>query len=122
MAIMESQARNLIGNGTTIKGDIDSNGDIRIDGHLIGSLKSNGKVVIGQTGVMEGDLNCKQAEISGVVKGNLNTDELTALKSTSKVEVDLNTKQLLIEVGAQFTGKCVMGQQSTVALPKQKIG
>lgn len=122
MAIMESQARNLIGNGTTIKGDIDSNGDIRIDGHLIGSLKSNGKVVIGQTGVMEGDLNCKQAEISGVVKGNINTDELTALKSTSKVEVDLTTKQLLIEVGAQFTGKCVMGQQSTVAMPKQKIG
>ena len=122
MAIMESQARNLIGNGTTIKGDIDSNGDIRIDGHLIGSLKANGKVVIGQTGVMEGDLNCKQAEISGVVKGNITTDELTALKSTSKVEVDLTTKQLLIEVGAQFTGKCVMGQQSTVAMPKQKIG
>lgn len=122
MAIMESQARNLIGNGTTIKGDIESNGDIRIDGHLIGSLKSNGKVTIGQTGVMEGDLNCKQAEISGAVKGNILTDELTALKSTSKVEVDLTTKQLLIEVGAQFTGKCVMGQQSTVAMPKQKIG
>ena len=122
MAIMESQVRNLIGTGTTIKGDIESNGDIRIDGHLIGSLKSNGKVVIGQTGVMEGDLNCKQTEISGAVKGNITTEELTALKSTSKVEVDLTTKQLLIEVGAQFTGKCVMGQQSTVAMPKQKIG
>ena len=122
MAIMDSQPRNLLGNGTTIKGDIESNGDIRIDGHLIGSLKSNGKVVIGQTGVMEGDLNCKQAEISGVVKGNITTEELTALKSTSKVEVDLTTKQLLIEVGAQFTGKCMMGQQSTVAMPKQKIG
>lgn len=122
MSIMESSARNLLGNGTTIKGDIESNGDIRIDGHLIGSLKSNGKVTIGQTGVMEGDLTCKQTEISGVVKGTIKCDELTALKSTSKVEVDLNTKQLLIEVGAQFTGKCVMGQQATVAMPKQKIG
>ena len=122
MAIMESQPRNLIGNGTTIKGDIESNGDIRIDGRLIGSVKSNGKISVGQTGIIEGDLTCKQAEISGVVKGNINTEELTALKSTSKVEVDLNTKQLLIEVGAQFTGKCVMGQQSTVAMPKQKIG
>lgn len=119
---MESTARNLLGQGTTIKGDIESNGDIRIDGHLIGSLKSNGKVVIGQTGVMEGDLTCKQAEVSGVVKGIINTEELTALKSTSKVEVDLTTKQLLIEVGAQFTGKCVMGQQPSVAMPKQKIG
>ena len=103
---MESQVRNLLGTGTTIKGDIES----------------NGKVVIGQTGVIEGDRNCKQAEISGVVKGNITTEELTALKSTSKVEVDLTTKQLLIEVGAQFTGKCMMGQQSTVAMPKQKIG
>ena len=122
MSIMESPARNLIGNGTTIKGDIESSGDIRIDGHLIGSLKSNGKVFIGQSGIMEGDLTCKQAEISGVVKGNIKTDELTALKATSKVEVDLTTKQLLIEVGAQFTGKCVMGQQSTISMPKQKIG
>jgi len=122
MAIMESAVRNLIGGGTTIKGDIESNGDIRIDGHLIGSLKSNGKVMVGPTGVLEGDLNCKQAEISGAVKGTINTEELTALKATSKVEVDLTTKQLLIEVGAQFTGKCVMGQQSTVSMPKQKIG
>ena len=53
---MESPARNLIGNGTTIKGDIESNGDIRIDGHLIGSVKSNGKISVGQTGVIEGDL------------------------------------------------------------------
>ena len=119
---MESPARNLIGNGTVIKGDIESSGDIRIDGHLIGSLKSNGKVVIGQTGVLEGDLTCKQADISGIVKGNIKTEELTAMKSTAKLEVDLTTKQLLIEVGAQFTGKCTMAQQSTVAMPKQKIG
>ncbi len=119
---MESSARNLIGNGTVFKGDIESNGDIRIDGQLIGSIKSNGKIVVGQTGVIEGDLSCKQAEIAGRVKGIITTEELTALKATSKVEVDLTTKQLLIEVGAQFTGKCVMGQQSTVAMPKQKIG
>ena len=122
MALMESSARNLIGNGTTFKGDIESNGDIRIDGKLIGSVKSNGKISVGQTGVIEGDLTCKQAEISGTVKGNITTEELTALKSTSVVEVDLCTKQLLIEVGAQFIGKCTMGQQSTVAMPKQKIG
>ena len=122
MKIMESPARNLIGDGTAIKGDIETGGDIRIDGHLIGSLKSNGKVIIGQTGVLEGDLICKQAEIAGIIKGTIKTEELTALKSTSKVEVDLSTKQLMIEVGAQFTGKCVMGQSATVEMPKQKFG
>ncbi len=122
MKVMESPVRNFIGTGTVIKGDINSNGDIRIDGQLIGSLKSNGKIVVGQTGSIEGDLTCKQAEIAGIVKGNIKTEELTALKATSKVEVDLVTKQLLIEVGAQFTGKCVMGQQSTVSMPNQKLG
>lgn len=119
---MESPARNLIGNGTVIKGDIESTGDIRIDGHLIGNLKSNGKVFIGQTGVLDGELVCKQADISGVVKGKIRTEDLTALKSTSRVEVDLVTKQLLIEVGAQFTGQCTMNQQATIAMSKQKIG
>lgn len=111
---METPARNLIGKGTVIKGDVESSGDIRVDGRLIGSLKSNGKIVVGQTGVVEGDLTCKQADISGVVKGILKCEELTALKSTSKVEVELLTKQLLIEVGAVFTGKCQM-TQPTVA-------
>ena len=112
MKVMESPVRNLIGTGTVIKGDIESNGDIRIDVQLIGSIKSNGKIVVGQTGTIEGDLACKQAERAGRVKGIINTEELTALKATSKVEVDLVTKQLVIEVGAVFTGKCVMSQPS----------
>lgn len=117
---MESPARNLIGKGTVIKGDVESSGDIRVDGRLLGSLRSNGKIVVGQTGVVEGDLTCKQADISGVVKGILKCDELTSLKSTSKVEVDLVTKQLLIEVGAVFTGKCVMSQTPAIQTNKKE--
>lgn len=110
--IVENQLRNLIGNGTSIKGDIESNGDIRIDGNLTGSIKCNGKVIIGPTGVLNGDILCKQADISGTVRGTIKTEELTSLKSTARVEVELVTKQLLIEVGAVFTGKCSMTQQS----------
>ena len=121
LKVMESPARNLIGNGTVIKGDVESSGDIRIDGHLIGSLKSNGKVVVGQSGVVEGDLSCKYADISGKVKGIVRTEELTSLKSTAKVEVDLTTKQIVIEVGAVFTGKCTMAQP-TLTDPKKKLG
>lgn len=114
---MESPVRNLIGKDTVIKGDVESSGDIRVDGKLIGSLKSNGKIVVGQTGYIEGDLNCKQADISGTVKGILKCEELTTLKATSKVELDMTTKQLCIEVGAIFTGKCQMSQP---AIPNTK--
>lgn len=105
----ESPARNIIGNGTIIKGEIESNGDIRIDGKVVGILKSTGKIVLGQNGVIEGDIFCKQADLSGHVKGKLIVDELTSMKSTSNVEGELVTKQLYIEIGAKFNGKCEMG-------------
>ncbi|MBU1369701.1 MAG: polymer-forming cytoskeletal protein, partial [Bacteroidetes bacterium] len=70
-AAVESATRNLIGNGTLIKGDIESAGDIRIDGTVIGILRSNGKIVVGQSGLVEGEMECQQADISGTVKANL---------------------------------------------------
>lgn len=104
----ESPARNIIGNGTIIKGEIESNGDIRIDGKVVGVLKSTGKIVLGQNGVIEGDVYCKQADLSGHVKGKLIVDELTSIKSTSNIGGELTTKQLYIEIGAKFNGKCEM--------------
>lgn len=120
ITVNESPVRNIIGNGTVIKGEIESNGDIRIDGKLIGSLKSAGKVVIGQNGSVEGDIHCKQIDISGFVKGTVNIEELTSLKSMSRLEVDLFTKQLLIEIGATFTGKCEMGKTENPKVENKK--
>ena len=99
---------NLIGNGTTIKGEVIATGDIRVDGTIIGTMKSTGKVVVGQQGVVEGEIECNSADISGRIKGTMKVEELTSLKSTSRLEVELYTKQLFIEVGAIFTGKCDM--------------
>lgn len=108
MSNNESPARNIIGNGTVIKGEIESHGDIRIDGKVMGTVKSTGKIVLGQNGVIEGDIFCKQADLSGQVKGKLTVEELTSMKSTSHIEGELSTKQLYIEIGARFIGKCEM--------------
>jgi len=120
MSNNESPARNIIGNGTIIKGEIESNGDIRIDGRVEGTLKSNGKIVLGQNGSIEGDIFCKQADLSGKVHGKLFVEELTSMKSTSRVEGELNTKQLYIEIGAIFTGKCEMGKTETPKVEAKK--
>jgi cytoskeletal protein CcmA (bactofilin family) len=114
----ESPARNIIGNGTVIKGEIESNGDIRIDGKVLGTIKSTGKIVLGQNGIIEGDIYCKQADFSGHVKGKIIVDELTSMKSTSYVEGELTTKQLYIEIGAKFIGKCDM---SNPEAPKAEV-
>ena len=56
---------NSITSGTKLQGDLVSSGDVRIDGHLIGSVKTQGRLVLGETGVLEGQVSCKTAVISG---------------------------------------------------------
>jgi cytoskeletal protein CcmA (bactofilin family) len=100
---------NLIGAGTVVEGDIKSSGDIRIDGTVYGSIFSKAKVVVGSTGLVEGNINSANSDISGSVKGKTNVSELLFLKSTAKVSGDIITGKLVVEVGATFTGSCNMG-------------
>jgi cytoskeletal protein CcmA (bactofilin family) len=99
---------NLISNGTDITGDIKSNGDIRIDGSLKGSLNTKGKVVIGPTGKVNGEIICKNSEVSGLIEGKIIVSQLLNLKSSSIIIGDIATSKLSIEPGAKFTGSCKM--------------
>ena len=99
---------NIITNGTVIKGDITATGDFRLDGILEGSIQSNGKIVIGDTGVVNGNILCLNANIIGTVNGNLSVKELLSLHSTARVKGDILINKLSIEPGAVFTGKCRM--------------
>src|ERR1700730_12098197 len=73
----------LIGAGTSMKGDITSNGDLRIDGTLVGNIHCSAKVVIGANGVVQGDINGQQADIMGKVTGTINVKDLLQLKGGS---------------------------------------
>ena len=103
---------NLLGSGTEVTGDIRSNGDIRIDGILTGSINSTGKVVVGSTGRVEGEIFCLNADISGEVSARIKVSELLSLKSTAKVVGVIITNKLAIEPGAIFTGACKMESPS----------
>lgn len=100
---------NLLGAGTKINGDITSNGDFRIDGNLLGNITISGKLVLGSTGRIEGNIQCANADLSGEVKGTVNISETLSLKSTAKINGDIVTGKLAIEAGAIFTGTCNMG-------------
>ena len=76
---------NTIGSGTTINGDITSKSDIRIDGVLKGSVVTEGKVVLGEAGVIEGDVSCKDADIAGTIKAKISVSQLLSLKSSSSL-------------------------------------
>jgi len=102
-------AVNMIGAGTIITGDIISKGDIRIDGTLNGSVNTEGRVVLGREGVIEGDVICKDADISGIIKAKITVSQLLSLKTSAKLNGDIITNKLSIEPGAAFSGSCSMG-------------
>jgi len=104
---------NLIGLGTEIHGDIMSNGDLRIDGSLVGNISSKGKVVIGETGKIKGEISCKNCDVSGIVDGKIIVSELLSLKSSAKIIGDMSTNRLAIEPGSRFTGYCDMTSENS---------
>ena len=104
-----TEAINTIGAGTIVTGDVQSKGDIRVDGSLKGSLNTSGKVVLGKVGVIEGDVLCNSADISGTIKAKITVSQLLSLKATAKLNGDIITNKLSIEPGASFSGSCSMG-------------
>jgi len=105
---VETPSINLLGTGTIVKGNITATGDFRIDGTLVGSISSKGKVVVGATGSVEGEIICQNADFSGNIKASVSVTELLTLKSSSKLIGDIKTNKLAIEPGAVFSGSCKM--------------
>ena len=105
----DASAINIVRNGTEIKGDITCKGDIRIDGKLEGNLVSEGKVVVGEQGLIEGTIECAFATIAGNIKANIKVNELLILKATANLVGEITTNKLQIEPGANFSGNCKMG-------------
>jgi len=103
---------NDIAAGTEIKGDIKAEGDFRFDGLLIGNMQVNGRLVVGNTGKIEGDIKCKNALIEGRVDGRLFVSELLTLSASAKINGDLITNKIAIEPGAIFTGTCKMDSEN----------
>lgn len=104
----EQKQINIIGAGTNITGDINCSGDIRIDGGLKGNLNVQGKVVIGHSGTINGEITCRNSEVEGKIDGKITVAELLSLKASSSIKGDVITKKLAIEPGAVFTGNCNM--------------
>ena len=100
---------NIIGAGTQIEGEIKTDSDIRIDGKVKGTITSKAKIVVGATGIVDGDLICDTADVSGKIFGKVEVTDLLFLKSSGYLEGDIVTGKLVVEAGARFTGSCKMG-------------
>ncbi len=114
---------NRIVDGTSIEGHIKSDSNIRIDGRLKGTINTKGKLVVGQSGSIEGDIVCDSADIEGVFVGKIHVTGILTLKASSKLTGDIVTGKLAIEPGAVFSGSCSMGgltRESIAVEPEKK--
>lgn len=99
---------NRIVEGTSIIGDIVSKADFRLDGELIGNFTSQGKLVIGISGVIKGEIVCNNADIEGIFQGKIKVLEVLNIKSTAHIHGEVAVGKLSIEPGADFTATCTM--------------
>ena len=107
---------NKIVAGTEINGDLTSDSNIHLEGEVNGNVSCAGRVEIGSSGKINGNLVCVHAEIEGAMEGQLMVENLLVLRSTARIKGDIQTMKLHIEEGAFFEGACVM--RAGVSAPK----
>ena len=104
-----SNSTNTIGKGTVLEGSIETYGNIRIEGKVIGNIKSKSKIALGHSSHVQGNITAQNADLEGEVKGRIEITEILILKSTAIVHGDIVTGKLVVEPGAVFNGSCKMG-------------
>ena len=104
-----TNSSNVIGKGTVLEGNIETSGNIRIEGKIIGNLKSKSKVALGNSSMVDGNVSAQNADIEGTVKGKVEIADMLVLKATATVHGDIATGKLVVEPGAVFNGTCKMG-------------
>lgn len=114
------QSNNSLVNGTRIEGAIFTESDIRIDGKVVGTVHSKGKVVIGSTGHIEGEIQCRNAVIEGRFTGTIVVTELLQVKETAVIDGEVSTSKLLVHAGSTFNVTCKMGAQRAKELKREE--
>ena len=105
-----------IANGTTIVGDIVSDGDIRVEGRIIGKLVCKSRLVIGKKGVIEGNIDVSNATIEGQIHGTVVVRDLLHVKSTGLIRGDVCTGRIIVDDGGEYTGNSKTGKNAREAL------
>lgn len=107
-SLMPTSNINLIGSGTSIHGDIECEGDIRIDGRVNGIVSTKAKIVVGPEGEITGDMICQSADILGKVTGIIKVEDLLFLKGNALIKGDIYTAHFEMEPTVKFNGRCYM--------------
>lgn len=112
------QVINNIGSGTTIEGDIKTEGDIRIDGKIIGNIHSKGRLVSGPQSSITGDIVCTNGNIDGTVNGDIQVSETLKVTKTANINGNITSKKLIVDEGAVIQAKITMSNNQNFSVNK----
>ena len=110
LEISQQEISTIIGEGYVFTGEFTGSSVIRIEGKIIGNVKVDGGVVLGEKGIIEGDIITKSAIIYGTVRGNVKATQLE-IKKSGYVNGEIITDTLEIELGAKYNGKLTMQKE-----------
>src|SRR5690349_14626924 len=106
---LNAAAETVVGPSVKIQGDLNSEGNIKIEGQVTGKVKTTQSVYVNEGAKITDDVNAGNAVIGGEILGNLKISGHLILQGTDKINGDINCQILRVEDGAQFSGKCNMG-------------
>ncbi len=112
---------NRISSGTDFQGTLISQCDIRIDGSFEGKLTTTGKLVLGESAKLFGDVVCRSCDIWGVMEGKLLVKEVFGLKKSGSITGNVGCQKIFIEEGGVFNGSCKMINESSFEELKLKL-
>jgi cytoskeletal protein CcmA (bactofilin family) len=104
----DSKVVTIVGEGTEVSGEIVSQGTVRVEGKVSGSINSEDTIVIQETGQVSANLVAGQIVISGSVEGNVFAHERLEVTATGKLVGDITAPRLAIAEGVLFEGRCTM--------------
>ena len=107
--LSSQEVRTILGPGCLFEGNLTiPEGLTRIDGEVIGNIKGNGSLIIGERGSVKGDLSVEDVVVYGKVNGNIRARSLE-IRASGRVDGDVQVQELMVEKGAIYNGKCSMG-------------
>lgn len=115
----EVQMPSILSPTVVVKGEISVVDDLRIDGTVEGNITSQGRVIIGPNGCVNGNIESASIELMGRINGDVIVHDIFILKSTSFFKGEVNTVNIEIEPGAHFFGNCKMKENTNNLTERQ---
>lgn len=112
----------IIAQGTKIDGAIISEGDLRIEGHVLGAVLCRSRLVVGPEGKIEGNVDAHNATIAGEIRGEVIVRDVLQIQEGGRIHGDIITLKLTVNAGGVFTGNCRMGDDAQQWLRQRPIG